>query len=131
MDAVRVIQLLTDLAYVALGIAAVVLSAGSVPSWLVMLLTAYVVLGTAYAALAFGQRARSALGITRRRMAAVAWACGLLAAAIVLAVISSATPEASPLLIPLARLCGLVSGLCFWAGFFPPNWLSQTWRLPE
>src|SRR5205085_10932309 len=29
------------------------------------------------------------------------------------------------------RLSGLVSGLCFWAGFFPPNWVSQTWRLPE
>ncbi len=101
------------------------------PSWLVLLLTVYLVFGTAYAAWAFGRRAMSTRGITRRRMAAVAWGCGLLAAGIVLAVLASASPANEPILTPLGRLAGLISGLCFWAGFFPPNWLSQTWRLPE
>src|SRR6266567_1835278 len=113
MDALRAIQLLTDLAYLALGIAAVaaalrsherarlddvadvppwqmwlallfvialaaafIVGGALPPSWLVLLLTVYLVFGTAYAAWAFGRRAMSTRGITRRRMAAVAWGCG-------------------------------------------------------
>src|SRR5579864_5818219 len=121
---------LSPLIAIALGVA-FVLAFGAPPSWLVLLVTLYVIVGTAYAAWAFGRRAKSTFGITRRRMAAIAWACGLLAAAIVLGVIDSASPNSAPVLTPLTRLCGLISGLCFWAGFFPPNWLSQTWRLPE
>jgi signal transduction histidine kinase/CheY-like chemotaxis protein len=64
-------------------------------------------------------------------MAAVAGGCALLAAAIVIGVVASGSPQYEPLLTPLGRLSGLVSGLFFWAGFFPPYWLSQTWRLPE
>jgi signal transduction histidine kinase/CheY-like chemotaxis protein len=101
------------------------------PPWLILLLTLYLVVGTAYAAWAFSRRAIATRGITRRRMAAVAWGCGLLAAAIVLGVLASASASNEPYLTPLVRLSGLISGLCFWAGFFPPNWLSQTWRLPE
>src|SRR5712692_1636573 len=101
------------------------------PTWLVVLLTVYLVVGTSYAAWAFARRAHSTTGITRRRMAAIAWGCGLLAATIVLAVLAQVSPDNNQLLTALVRLSGLVSGLCFWAGFFPPHWLSQTWRLPE
>src|SRR5579871_3877636 len=110
---------------------AFVLGGPLAPPWLVMLLTLYLVIGTAYAAWAFGRRAQSTRGITRRRMGLVAWACRLLTAAIVLAVLASASPVNQQVLTPLVRIAGLVSGLCFWAGFFPPNWLSQTWRVPE
>ena len=64
-------------------------------------------------------------------MAAIAWGCALIAATIILAVLAQVTPDNDQLLTALVRLAGLVSGLCFWAGFFPPYWLSQTWRLPE
>src|SRR5438552_1768859 len=101
------------------------------PPWLVVLLTAYLVLGTSYAAWAFARRAQSTTGITRRRMAAIAWGCALVAATIVFAMLAQAPADSAPLWTGLARLAGLISGLCFWAGFFPPNWLSQTWRLPE
>ena len=121
---------LAPLISIALG-AAFVLSLGVPPSWLVFLVTIYLIIGTGYAAWAFARRARSTTGITRRRMAAVAWGCGLLAAAIVIGVIDSASQGTVPILTPITRLCGLVSGFCFWAGFFPPNWLSQTWRQPE
>lgn len=121
---------LSQLISIALGVA-FVLGGGAPPSWLVLLVTLYLLVGTAYAAWAFSRLCRSAWGITRRRMAAIAWGCGLLAAAIVLGIIDSASPNSAPILTPLTRLCGLISGLCFWAGFFPPNWLSQTWRLPE
>src|SRR6266581_2613787 len=107
------------------------LSGSEPPPWLILLLTLYLVVGTAYAAWAFSRRAIATRGITRRRMTAVAWGCGLLAAAIVFGVLASASPTNEPFLTPLVRLAGLISGLCFWAGFFPPNWLSQTWRLPE
>jgi signal transduction histidine kinase/DNA-binding response OmpR family regulator len=101
------------------------------PTWLIVLLTVYLIVGTSYAAWAFARRARSTTGITRRRMAAIAWGCALIAATIVLAVMAQASPDNGQLLTALVRLSGLVSGLCFWAGFFPPHWLSQTWRLPE
>jgi signal transduction histidine kinase/DNA-binding response OmpR family regulator len=71
------------------------------------------------------------MGITRRRMAAVAWGCGLLAVTFILSVIGAANPPNQAFLTALSRLTGLISGLCFWAGFFTPTWLSQTWRLPE
>ncbi len=101
------------------------------PTWLVVLLTVYLIVGTSYAAWAFARRAQLTTGITRRRMAAVAWGCALIAATIILGVLAQASPDDSQLLTALVRLTGLVSGLCFWAGFFPPHWLSQTWRLPE
>ena len=101
------------------------------PTWLVVLLTVYLIVGTSYAAWAFARRAQLTTGITRRRMAAIAWGCGLLAATIILGVLAQVSPDSSQLLTALVRLTGLVSGLCFWAGFFPPHWLSQTWRLPE
>jgi signal transduction histidine kinase/DNA-binding response OmpR family regulator len=108
----------------------VILSGPAPAGWLLALLTIYLVVGIAYAAWAFARRALGTTGITRRRMAAVAWGCGLLAATIVLGVLASATRDGR-VLTALARLAGLVSGLCFWAGFFPPHWLSQAWRLPE
>src|SRR6266581_1874909 len=43
------------------------------PTWLVVLLTVYLIVGTSYAAWAFARRAQSTTGITRRRMAAIAW----------------------------------------------------------
>lgn len=108
-----------------------ILAGSSMPAPLALLVTLYLVVGSCYAALAFFRRAQATAGITRRRMAAVAWGCGLLAAAIVLSVLASALPQNEPILTPLVRLSGLISGVCFWVGFFPPNWISQAWRLPE
>jgi signal transduction histidine kinase/DNA-binding response OmpR family regulator len=76
------------------------------------------------------RRARATTGIGRRRMAAAAWGCALLAATFVLSLVGQVLPQAA-LLAPLARVTALCSGLSFWAGFFPPAWLSQAWRLPE
>src|SRR5438067_896167 len=89
---------------------AFVLGGATPPPWLILLLAAYLVVGTVYAAWAFARRALSATGITRRRMAAVGWGCGLLAAAIVLGVLAGASPENERLITPLVRLSGLVSG---------------------
>jgi signal transduction histidine kinase/CheY-like chemotaxis protein len=115
---------------IAIGLSLAVAGTTS-PPVLVVVLTIYLVVGSCYAALSFARRAQATLGITHRRMAAVAWGCGLLAAAIVLGVLASALSTNEPLLTPLVRLSGLASGICFWVGFFPPNWVSQTWRLPE
>jgi signal transduction histidine kinase/DNA-binding response OmpR family regulator len=115
-----------------IALSALSIVAGTPPAgWLVGVLTIYVVLGTGYGAWAFASRAVRTTGITRRRMTAVAWGCCLLAAAIVLTVLGAASPANEVIFTGLVRLAGLASGLCFWAGFFPPNWLSQTWRLPE
>jgi len=94
-------------------------------------LTGYLLIGSVYSASAFVQRARHTMGITSRRMAAASWGCALLATTFVLGIAGQMLPEQGPILTALGRFCGLASGLCFWAGFFPPNWLSQTWRIPE
>src|SRR5262249_26601367 len=110
------------------GLSAVVGISGTTPAgWILLVLAVYLVLGTAYAAWAFVQRARRVTGITRRRMAAGAWGCCLLAATFVLGFAGQA-PQASAL-APIGRITALLSGLCFWAGFFPPGWLSRAWRV--
>src|SRR5258708_35058768 len=81
------------------------------PAWLVVLLTAYLVLGTTYAAWAFARRAQLTAGITPRRMAAAAWRCALIAATIGLAGLAQASPESEQLLTGLMRVSGLISGL--------------------
>jgi signal transduction histidine kinase/DNA-binding response OmpR family regulator len=111
--------------------AAALLGGSPAPGWVVPVLSGYLVIGTAYPAWAFVQRARSTTGITRRRMAAVAWGCGLLALTFGLGIAGGVSPRDQAALTALSRGTGLVSTLCFWAGFFPPTWLSQTWRLPE
>jgi len=116
---------------VAFSFAFVLAAMPQAPSWLALLLLLYLVIGTAYPAWEFIRRARDATGITRRRMAAVAWGCGFLALTFILSLIGATSPRELAVLQPLGRLSGLVSGVCFWAGFFPPTWLSQTWRLPE
>jgi hypothetical protein len=98
------------------------------PGWLVTLLLGYLILGTTYAAWAFIARARRTTGMTRRRMAAVAWASGLLALTFIISLVDAQNRVG---LLALARITGLISGLCFWAGFFPPAWLIQAWRSPE
>ena len=108
-----------------------VLSGPTPPGWIVPVLFLYLIVGTAYPAWAFVQRAREATGITRRRMSAIAWACGLLAMTFVFSIAAQISPRDQAILTALSRGSGLASGLCFWAGFFPPTWLSQTWRLPE
>src|SRR6266508_2105999 len=110
---------------------AMVLAGPTTPAWLVPVLIVYLIVGTAYPAWAFVERAREATGITRRRMSAVAWACGLLALTFVFSIAAQISPRDQAVLTALSRGAGLASGLCFWAGFFPPTWLSQTWRLPE
>ncbi len=110
---------------------AFVLALSNPPGWLGLVLLLYLVVGTAYPAWEFIRRARETTGITRRRMAAVAWGCGFLALTFILSLIGQTSPRDLALLQPLGRLAGLISGVCFWAGFFPPRWLSQTWRIPE
>ncbi|HET6315951.1 MAG TPA: response regulator, partial [Chloroflexota bacterium] len=107
------------------------LALGDPPPWLGLSLLLYLVVGTAYPALEFIRRAHATTGITRRRMAAVAWGCGFLALTFILSLIGQASPRELALLQAVGRVSGLISGVCFWAGFFPPTWLSQTWRQPE
>lgn len=113
-------------------LAALTLIASSPPPGpLLIALTVYLIVGTACAAWSFGSMAQATRGITRRRMALIAWGCALLAATLVLGSVPTSTPEGTMILMGLSRLAGLVSAVCFLAGFFPPVWLSQAWRLPE
>jgi signal transduction histidine kinase/CheY-like chemotaxis protein len=99
--------------------------------WYPVLVLTYLLCGTLYAAWGFVGRARAAPGITRRRMWAVALACGLLAATFAAALAVRFAPAQEVALTIVSRLAALLSGVCFSAGFFPPTWLREAWRLPE
>jgi signal transduction histidine kinase/DNA-binding response OmpR family regulator len=113
-----------------LGVMALVVDLATNPALATFLLL-YLTAGTVFAAAAFARRALGALGITRRRMWCVASGCGLLAVSFLTGLATGVIPSQAGVLTTLARLAGLLSGVCFSAGFFPPAWLSQSWRLPE
>jgi signal transduction histidine kinase/CheY-like chemotaxis protein len=117
-------------ALVLLGVAATLGNLVTSPA-LATLLLLYLTAGTVFAAAAFARRALGALGITRRRMWCVAAGCGLLAVSFLTGLAIAVVPSQAGVLTTLARIAGLLSGACFSAGFFPPGWLSQSWRLPE
>lgn len=86
---------------------------------------------TTYVAAAFVRAARSSSGVTRRRMQAVAAACFSLGLAILVAGIASAVPKPVDGLNILANIWSLLSGLCYFIGFAPPDWLRRAWQEPE
>jgi signal transduction histidine kinase/DNA-binding response OmpR family regulator len=116
--------------FVALSAAALLPGLSTSPV-LALLLLIYLTAGTVIAAAAFGRRAVVSTGISRRRMRCVALGCGLLALTFLSALATQVVPAEAGVFTLASRLAGLLSGVCFYCGFFPPAWLSQAWRLPE
>jgi signal transduction histidine kinase len=103
----------------------------SLPLPLVVALIAYFVVVEVYAATRFVREARTAGGVTRRRMQAVAAGSGLLGAVIFLILPAQVFPALAPLLDVVNHLCGLACGLAYFVGFAPPSWLRRAWQEPE
>lgn len=80
-----------------------------------------------YAAVAFVRAARGAVGVTRRRMWAVAAGSLLLG----VAVVASALRPLGPGWGPLFELAALGAGVGYFLGFAPPSGLRRSWQEPE
>jgi signal transduction histidine kinase len=101
------------------------------PVPLTLALVAYFVGLIAYVALAFIRQAGSSSGVTRSRMQAVALGSGFLGLTILTAGLLAVAPALSALWVLLARVGGLASGVCYFAGFAPPTGLRRAWQEPE
>ena len=94
-------------------------------------LAAYFVAVTGYATWALVRAARPAAGVTRRRLRAAALGSGFLGLVLVFAGAGVVLPVGREAWMPLGRLAGLASGLCYLVAFAPPAWLRRAWQEPE
>jgi signal transduction histidine kinase len=97
------------------------------PFWLDMLELAYFEGSLLYATGAFVLAALRGVGVTRRRMRAVATGSLLLGLSIIATVLRPLAPQ----WMQVAELCSLASGICFFLGFAPPLYLRRSWQEPE
>lgn len=84
-----------------------------------------------YVAVAFVRAARRSSGVTGRRMQAVAAGTLLLGLSILMAGMQGAFPALAAWWILLGHLCSLGTGIGYFVGFAPPNWLRRAWQEPE
>lgn len=101
-------------------------------------LVAYFVIFEGYVAFLFVQGARTATGITGRRLRLASAGSGLLALVFLVALfiyfiqLTSEIPSTWLLLLtPLLQSFVILSGLSYYLSFAPPRWLRRTWQLGE
>jgi signal transduction histidine kinase len=114
-----------------LSVVLLLLIPSPLPVPLMLALVAYFVGLIAYAAVAFMRQAGLSSGVTRSRMQAVALGSGFLGLTILAAGLQALMPPYAPLWALLARVGGLASGVCYFAGFAPPSGLRRAWQEPE
>ena len=119
-------------ALVAVAMTAATISASpDFPQWLLLASVGWFTAAGAYTGLTFLREARRSIGLTRRRMEAVAIGSTLLQAAIVVALSAAVLAPGTDLGTVVARILALGSGASFWVGFAPPQALRRWWQQPE
>ena len=111
--------------------AAAVSTSPDLPQWLLLASVGWFTAAGAYTGLTFLREARRSIGLTRRRMEAVAVGSTLLQAAIVVALSAAVIAPSTDLGTVVARILALGSGASFWVGFAPPQALRRWWQQPE
>lgn len=101
------------------------------PLWVTELQVLYFVLVTGYVTVAFVRAARHSLGVTFKRLIAVAIGCGCLVLAILLAGLRAAFPSFGIPFTVLGGPLGLAGGVAFYVGFTTPKLLLLSWREPD
>jgi signal transduction histidine kinase len=101
------------------------------PNAVVVLVVAWFVVGGSYASFTFIGEARRAPGVTSRRLAAAALGSGLLAVALVVAVLALLAPVISAWASILTQLLITAAGLSYYVGFATPTWLRRAWQEPS
>lgn len=100
------------------------------PNAVIVLVVAWFVVGGAYASGTFIGEARQAPGVTSRRLGAAALGSGLLALALVVAVIALLVPAIGEWAAILTQLLITGAGLSYYVGFATPSWLRRAWQEP-
>ncbi|MEA2573170.1 MAG: hypothetical protein QOH93_468, partial [Chloroflexia bacterium] len=101
------------------------------PSWLLSGMLLYMAGLLVYCTLAFWRESRRSTGVTRRRLAAVAWGSVFLCSLFGLIILSIAVPQWGGLWRILTDATSLASGLSYFLGFAPPVFLRRAWQEPE
>ncbi len=114
-----------------LSIAAIVGLPTPMPTLPALILVSYFLALTVYDAVAFSRQATRSVGVTRRRMHAIAGGTVCLAGVLFLAGATVVNPERGDLWQPLSQVVGLVSGVAYFIGFAPPTWLRRAWQEPD
>jgi signal transduction histidine kinase len=107
-------------------------SGGSaLPTWLVLVILAYLIGLLLYTTLAFMREARRTKGVTSRRMAAAAAGSLFLWLQFVIIGLGIPFPQWAGVVGVIATVGGLASGICYFLGFAPPAVLRSAWQEPE
>ena len=101
------------------------------PGWLLLINIAWFLGVGGYTGYAFLREAFRSIGLTRRRMQAVAAGSVLLMSAIVIALATVLVPTPGETALTLVRLMALAAGVAYFLGFAPPAILRRTWQQPE
>ncbi|HEX5414305.1 MAG TPA: HAMP domain-containing sensor histidine kinase, partial [Chloroflexota bacterium] len=108
------------------------LAEAAMPSDLILVIQLVYFVGlTGYVTFRFAQSIPSAVGVTRKRLQAVAVGSGFLAIALVIIGVAIVLPGEALLLALLFWFAGALAALSFFAGFTPPAFLWRAWREPE
>ena len=114
-----------------LAVVSVFIAPNPLPEWLTLLLVLYFAVLAIYCSVQFVRQARQSIGVTRRRMQAVAGGSAFLGLAVVVAGLKSGLPGLNQVWTVLEPVLPLASGLCYFLGFTPPPWLRRAWQEPE
>lgn len=108
------------------------LSEAPFPTPLLLAIVAYFVALALFCSVSFVRAARTATGVTRRRMQAVASGTLFLAIDILLIGVGAfLTPDLVPIATAVGQVFGLLSALAYFVGFAPPQILRRAWQEPE
>jgi signal transduction histidine kinase len=101
------------------------------PNAVIVLVVAWFVVAGAYASGTFIGEARRAPGVTSRRLGAAALGSGLLALALVVAVVALLALGIGEWAAILTQLLITAAGLSYYVGFATPSWLRRAWQEPS
>ncbi|HVM24012.1 MAG TPA: GAF domain-containing sensor histidine kinase [Candidatus Limnocylindrales bacterium] len=117
---------------ITLAVAAVgVTSPMELPNSVAALLVGWFAIGGGYASASFIRHARRAPGVTGRRLTAAAIGSGLLALALVLALIGLVLPPIREWGGIFSQLLVTAGGIAYYVGFATPTWLRRAWQEPS
>ena len=101
------------------------------PWWLLLLQVLHLNGFLIYSAVAFFRGSRRSVGVTRRRLAAIAAGSIFLVSAIFVAVLRRLFPQQDEILLSLGDITTLASGVFYFLGFATPGLLRRAWQEPE
>lgn len=101
------------------------------PGWLVFLQVLHLNGFLIYTAVAFIRESRRSVGVTRRRLVAIAAGSICLVLAIFVAVLRPLFPEQVEIMLAIGDVTSLASGVSYFLGFATPGLLRRAWQEPE